>query len=177
MGFEDCYQLGYVQKTHGLQGGVSLFIDADLPETYKNLESVLLNQSGQLVPFFISELSIRGNSAIAKFEDIASIEDAKNLTGLELWLPLDRLPPLKADQYYYHELPGFAVIDGDQTIGSVANVHQMPNCDLLAVDYRGTEILIPIQEEIILKVNKTNKEIHVKLPEGLIDVYLDDHAD
>lgn len=171
MGFDDCYQLGYIQKTHGLKGSVTVFLDADFPEYYKDLESVLLNQEGSLVPFFITSISISRQHAQISFEDIDAIEQATELVGTELWLPLKALPPLEEGQFYYHDLIGYDFFDGDKFLGKVTQVYQMSKTNLLGVDHEGTEILIPMQENIMGKVYAKEARIVGQLPEGLVDVY------
>lgn len=146
-------------------------LDADYPEDYLEMESVLINQNGQLVPFFISSLSIQGSNGLMTLEDIDSLDAAKGLCGMELWLPLNNLPQLEEDQYYYHDLPGYEIVEDGRKIGVVENVYSMPNCDLLAMQYEGHEVLIPIQDEVVLNVEKATKTIFVKLPDGLIDIY------
>ena len=171
MGFDDCYQLGYIQKTHGLKGGLSILLDVDFPEDYSKMESLLIDQNGELVPFFISSLSIQGANAIMTLEDVHSVDEAKALCGTTLWLPLDNLPQLEDDQYYFHDLPGYVIMEAGRKLGVVENVYSMPNCDLLAMQYDGQEVLIPIQDEVVIQVDKRSKTIHVKLPAGLIDIY------
>jgi 16S rRNA processing protein RimM len=50
----------------------------------------------------------------------------------------------------------------------------LPAQNLLALDYQNKEVLIPIIEHFVLKVDKEAKKIMVKLPDGLLDVYLAD---
>ena len=57
MHVDDCYQLGYIVKPHGLKGEVQIFIDSDDPQAYQNLELVFVQQGQQLVPFFIESIS------------------------------------------------------------------------------------------------------------------------
>ena len=47
----------------------------------------------------------------------------------------------------------------------------MPNQDLMAMEYQGHEILIPVADDIVLKTDKAAKKMFVKLPEGLMEVY------
>lgn len=171
MGFDDCYQLGYIQKTHGLKGSITAFIDADDPELYRNLESVLLNDEGSLVPFFISNISISKQNAQITFEDINTVGLAADLVGTELWLPLEVLPPLEEGQFYYHDLIGYDFYDGETLLGKVTQVYQMSRTNLLAVDHEGTEVLVPMQEDIMGKVHSTERKIVGNLPEGLVDIY------
>ncbi|MEM6830746.1 MAG: hypothetical protein AAF551_09530 [Bacteroidota bacterium] len=96
---DDCYQLGEVIKTHGLKGEVSIRLDADYPEEYKELESVFLKQEGKLVPFFIDTFHIQASNALVKFEDIDSIDQARELVKCSLFLPLSYLPELAEGGY------------------------------------------------------------------------------
>ena len=80
MNIDACYQLGYIVRTHGVKGQVVAFFDVDYPEDYEELESVFLQLSGKLVPFFIDALDIQPNGRIIiKFEDVDSIVEAEKL--------------------------------------------------------------------------------------------------
>jgi 16S rRNA processing protein RimM len=175
MDIDSCYQLGYVIKPHGLAGDINIFIDADNPQVYKNLESVFIQQDNQLVPFFISKIKISGQKAILKLEESQDIETAQALKGSALFLPLSFLPELDDQQFYFHEIIDFAVEDenlGD--LGNVTTVYDAGPQDLLAFEHKGKEILMPINDVTLRKVDKKNRQIFVSLPEGLLDIYLSD---
>lgn len=177
MRVDDCYQLGYVIKTHGLRGEVQLMLDVDDPSVYENLESMFLLQKGALVPFFLEHIQVNGKKALAKFEDIDAIEDASPLVGLETYLPLEFLPELPEGKYYFHQLVGLEVREDNKPLGIAQQVFENGPQVLLSVDHDGTEVLIPVNDEIIKKVDFNTNEIHVALPEGLLDVFLSDHED
>ncbi len=179
MRVEDCYQLGNITKPHGLHGEVQVFLDVDIPEAYQNLESVFVLNGQKLVPFFIDTISIQPTKVIVKFEDVDSRESAEEICGKALYLPLSFLPELDEDQYYYHEIIGFNIIEASETLGEVENIYNFPNQDLIATTVQNNEVLIPIQDDIVTKVDKHKKEIYVQLPDGLLDVYLnsDKHED
>ncbi len=175
MRVDDCYQLGYVIKTHGLQGEVSILLDVDFPETYENLESVFVASAGSetLVPFFVEHLAIRQNKALIKFEEVDTIEQAEELLKAQLYLPLASLPPLEGDQYYYHEIIGFTVTDREHgQLGTVQDVYESTGQDMIVMQYQEKEVLIPINDDIVQRVDKTQQVVHVTLPEGLLEVYL-----
>ena len=102
MDIDSCYQLGYVIKPHGLKGDISIYIDADEPQAYRNLESVFIQQDNNLVPFFIAKIKISGQKAILSLEESTTIESAQSLKGSALFLPLTALPELTDDQFYFH---------------------------------------------------------------------------
>ena len=55
----------------------------------------------------------------------------------------------------------------------IQSVNDSASQELFEVLKDGKELLIPISDDIIKKVDRKNKEIHVKTPEGLVDLYLE----
>jgi 16S rRNA processing protein RimM len=116
-----------------------------------------------------------GNKALAKFEELNTIDQVEGLVGSEVYLPLTELQELEEDQYYFHELIGFEVYDETKgLIGPVQIVYDLETQDLLGVTHQGKEVLIPIQDGIILRVDKAAKKVFCQLPEGLLEIYLED---
>lgn len=173
MNIDACYQLGYIVRTHGVKGQVVAFFDVDYPEDYEELESVFLQISGKLVPFFIHALDIQPNGRIIlKFEEVDSITEAEKLKNVALYLPLDQLPELAEDQFYFHEVIGYTVVDEQLgQLGTIREIYEMPYQDLMAMDYQGAEVLIPVQDELIIRADKTAQKLYVNLPAGLVDIY------
>ncbi|SOE24046.1 16S rRNA processing protein RimM [Spirosomataceae bacterium TFI 002] len=171
----DCYFLGKVTKTHGLKGEVIVWLDVDHPEFYEELESVLVDMKGELIPYFFEEIQIRGKKSIAKFEDIDSIEAVESLINCDLYLPLDNLPELEDNGFYYHEIVGYQVFDNTtkKELGPIKAIFEGAGQDLIALEIEEKEILIPIADEIIHKVEKDSKRIELNIPEGLIELYLE----
>jgi 16S rRNA processing protein RimM len=176
MNKDNCFQLGYIAKVHGLHGEVGIVLDVDYPEDYEDLKSVFIEQKSRLVPYFLEHFVVsHSNKVLAKFEDHDSVEDAEKLVGSALFLPLNQLAQLEEDQYYFHELIGFEVLDEKLgKIGEVKVIYDLEAQDLLGVDHKGKEVLIPIQDQILLKVDKAAKKVYCHLPDGLLDIYLED---
>ncbi|MEP0984845.1 ribosome maturation factor RimM [Ekhidna sp.] len=170
---DDCYQLGEVIKTHGLNGEVSISLEVDFPDEYQNLESVFLEQQGKLVPFFIDTLQINRDKALVKFEDIDSLDDAKAIVKSKLYLPLNSLPELESGQYYFHDLIGCMVFEGDAELGQIKEVIDLNGNQLLVVEAKEKEILIPLKDEILTHVDIPSKKVNVDLPDGLLNIYND----
>ncbi|MGB3587576.1 MAG: ribosome maturation factor RimM [Tunicatimonas sp.] len=173
MRIDDCYQLGYISKTHGLQGEVSIILDVDNPSDYQNLESVFvgLPKSETLIPFFVDTIDIKASRALVKFEDIDTIEQAQELVKSSLYLPLTTLPELQEGQYYFHEIVGFKVVDQQQgELGVVKDVYTGGSQDLIALTYQGKEVLVPINDQLVPRVDKKEQTVYVNLPEGLLEL-------
>lgn len=173
MHIDDCFLLGHIVKTHGIKGQVVAFFDVDYPEDYDDLESVFLEQGGRLTPFFIEKMEPQQKGRfIIQFEDIKTIEQAEKLRNTSLYLPLDELPELEEGQFYFHEVIGYQVVDqGHGNLGIVKDFYDMPQQQLMAMEYNGQEMLIPVTDEIFLRADHEAKELHLNLPEGLLEVY------
>lgn len=173
---EDCFFLGHISKKHGYKGTVRVHLDTDRPEAYSNLESVFVERNGQLVPFFIEQCQlVKNGGLLIDFEDVDSEQKAASLIGSGLYLPLSFLPALDGTDFYYHEVEGFMVVsEQGETIGAIQKVIDQTAQLLFEVNYKGNDILLPAIDEFILKVDRANKEIHLKLPEGLLDLYNDE---
>lgn len=172
---DSCYLLGYIVRTHGTAGNVVIFLDVDYPEDYDEMDSVYVEIKGELVPYFISRFNLqKQNNAIVTFEDVDTIEKAQALVGSSLFLSLDELQELGDEEFYYHEIKGYTVIDQTKgALGIVREVYALNGQDLIAMDFQGVEVLIPTAADIVLKADKQDKKLFVNLPEGLLEVYLD----
>jgi len=172
MRIQDCFELGLVARLHGYNGQVQVSIDSDEPSRYAGIDALFLEIRGQLVPFLVEKLEVNGSRAIAKFKDVNTEEDAEKLRGVKVYLPLALLPTLTDNQFYFHEIVGFQVHDSVQgALGTVTTTYNMPSQDLIAMDYKGVEVLIPIADDIVTRVDRDQKVVHVSLPEGLVEVY------
>lgn len=172
---DDCYLVGKLTKTHGLKGEMAIWLDVDYPEEYEELESILVEMKGELIPYFVEEIQIRANKSIIKFEDIDTIEAAQKLINCDLYLPNDNLEELDDDQFYYHEIIGFTIVDDTQgRLGTVMAVYTAEAQDLIAMNYQSKEVLIPVSDEIVKTIDREKKELYTDLPAGLIEVYLDE---
>jgi 16S rRNA processing protein RimM len=176
---DDCYQLGHITKTHGVSGELVLYLDVDEPNEYADLETVLLEVKGELIPYFIESIAIvKGSRAIVAFEDVDTIEQAERLINCGAYLPLDELEPITDEtRFYFHEIVGYQIVDGEKgPLGTVLGVYAMNAQDLIAMDYQGKEVLIPINSDIVQTVDRQNQKLNVALPEGLLEIYMEDES-
>ena len=173
---EDCFYLGKIVKKYSFKGEILAKLDTDEPELYENLDAIFVNLKGNLVPFFIESSQLHKSELLRiKFEDVESEADADSILKSELYLPLEFLPKLEGNKFYFHEIIGFKVVDKEfGEVGLIKGVNDSTAQSLFEIDRDGIEILIPMNDEFIDKVDKTNNTIFVSTPEGLIDLYLED---
>ncbi len=166
------YYLGKITKLHSYEGKLVLYLDTDEPQRYSELKSVFVLENGGLVPYFFEEFKLNGNKAVVRFADVDK-EKAVKMVNHELYLPLDMLPPLSGDKFYYFEIKGFEVIDDKfGKVGTINDVLEYPNQAVIQVFRDKKEVLIPVSDDIIKKLDRKNRRLYVTLPDGLLSVYL-----
>lgn len=171
---KDCFYVGKIVKKYSFKGELLIKLDTDEPEIYEDMESVFVELRNNLVPFFIEYSQLHKSELLRiKFEDVDTEQDADALLKSDIYLPLEFLPKLEGNKFYFHEIIGFTVEDVNfGTVGTVKSVNDSTAQALFEIDREGIEILIPLNDAFIKKVDKQNKLILVETPEGLIDLYL-----
>ncbi|ASS48387.1 MAG: 16S rRNA processing protein RimM [Candidatus Fluviicola riflensis] len=170
----DCFQLGYIAKLHGFKGEVSLFLDVTNPADYASLDAFFIELNGHLTPFFVQSFQLKNKGfAAVKLEGVDSENDAKVLLRKSCYLPLSLLPELDDKHFYDHEVIDFTVVDtvaGE--VGKLVQVIDLSVNPLLQVMNGEKEILIPFVDGLIQRVDRAEKTLYIKAPEGLIEMYL-----
>lgn len=171
---EDCFYLGKIVKKYSFKGEVLAKLDTDQPEIYEHLDAIFLELRNNLVPFFIEHSQLHKSELLRiKFEDVDTEADADSIMKSHLYLPLDLLPKLKGNKFYFHEVIGFNIEDVNfGKVGVIKGINDSTSQALFEIDRNGIEVLIPMNDEFIEKVDRDNKTIIVKTPEGLIELYV-----
>lgn len=172
----ECFFLGKIVKKYSYKGELLVKLDTDEPELYEHMDSVFIEVRDKLLPFFIESSQLHKSELLRiKFEDVNTEDDADSLMKSNLYLPLQFLPKLGEGKFYFHDIIGFKVEDKNfGHVGIIKAVNDSTAQSLFEIDRDGIEILIPMNDEFISKVDKLNKVIFVNTPEGLIDLYLED---
>ena len=171
---EECFYLGKIAKKFSFKGEVLIYLDTDEPELYENMESVFVEFNNNLVPFFIENSNLHKNDFLrVRFEDVNNEEEADKILGLPVYLRLKMLPKLTGDKFYFHEVIGFKVEDKRLGIvGEIQSINDSSAQPLFEVLNGEVEILIPMIDHFLVKIDRDNKKVIMDLPEGLIEMYL-----
>lgn len=172
MNIEESFYIGYITKTKGLKGEVQVYFEFDEFEELE-LESVFLEINNKLVPFFTASYKLQANkTGYFYFEDVDTIEKAEKLVRKKIYLPNTKKPERADDEFFYTDLKGYIVHDEKHgELGEITEVHEYPQQFIAVVHYKFTEVMFPLNEEIILEIDEDESIVKVILPEGLIEVY------
>jgi 16S rRNA processing protein RimM len=171
---EDCFYLGKIAKKFSFKGEVLVYLDTDEPELYENMESVFVEFNKNLVPFFIENSSLHKNDFLrVQFEDVDTEEEADSILNCAVYLPLSMLPKLEGNKFYFHEVIGFEIEDKRLGVfGKIVSINDSSAQPLFEVVNGTVEILVPMIDQFLVKIDRENKKVVMDLPEGLVEMYL-----
>ncbi len=171
MNIDACYKIGFIMKPHGLKGGVTIALDPEAPEDFAGVETIFVEINERLLPYFIEDISTKGNKAFLKLEEVDTREEAENISRSAIFLPKASRPKSGRGEFYDDEVIGFEVTDTEEgTLGKITEVVQAGPNKLLSVSYHGKQVLVPLNSPFIHSVNKSRKKITVTLPAGFLEI-------
>jgi 16S rRNA processing protein RimM len=167
--------LARVVKTQGRRGEVAGEIYSDIPERFAvgmRLLALPREVNGVRRELEIEEIWPHKGLLVFKFSGVDSISEAETLVGCELQLPSSQRLELQAGWNYVSDLVGCAVLDHGREIGLLEAVQfGAGEAPLLIVRDAAKRLLeIPFAEAYLDGVDLARKQIHMKLPEGLLEV-------
>ncbi len=160
--------IGTIVGTHHLNGAVkvsSVFQDLDMIKD----EKVLLEKKEEKKVFTIKSIKrINAKKILIEFLESGNIDTAKSLNGFQIKIRRDLLPEKNGDDFYFNDLLGLKVTENGVVLGSVLDVMETAAHDILVVmTDDNQEILIPIVDNFVKKIDFENNNIEVELIEGM----------
>ncbi len=172
-------EVGKVIKSHKLNGAVKIkllnfeFLGNDYPSF------LYINTEEKPLPYFISSFDKIGKKeCIIQFEEW----DNKEAVNTQLKGKLIFIDPNEPVHRGFQALKeqgktnytGYQLFDQNQLyIGTIEDVYEIPNNTLLSLDINNREVLIPFHNNLLIEVKNNQQEIHLQIPEGLINLAVD----
>jgi 16S rRNA processing protein RimM len=158
--------VGRLGAAHGVRGEIrlqSFTADPAAIATY----GPLFDASGAR-RFVISSLRSLGKDMfVARLEGVADRGAAEALTGVELHLPREALPPPEEDEFYLADLEGLrAETRAGETLGVVIGVRNFGAGDILEIAPRGggETLLLPFTRAAVPVVDVSGGRVVVEPP-------------
>ena len=160
-------------RTRGLKGEVVADLLTDFPERFEVLEQVIgVNPSGDRKVLEIEACWFQNDRIVFKFVGYDTIEAGKELVGYDFCVPeIDRVV-LEEDEYYDFELEGCVVskVNGE-TVGTVSSILKTGGTEILVIKTSDEkDVLVPLAESMVVKIDTAAKTIVIDPPEGLLEL-------
>jgi 16S rRNA processing protein RimM len=150
---------GRVGRAHGLDG--SFYVTRPRPRLLQI--GVAVTVGGQSTT--IVRRSGTEQHPILRVEGVEDRAAAEALRGIELTVDGAVAPPLGDGEWWAHELEGCAVLDGEQLVGTVSRLIELPSCEALEVRPAdgGEVLLVPMVADAVRRVDPAQRRIEVSL--------------
>jgi len=164
--------IGKIVSSFGLNGELILQHHLGKKTSLKGLEVLFIEKNkDEMLPYFITSTRIKNENEIyLQLEGIDVKEKAKVVLQKQVWLGEEDF-----DRYAAKSSPisllGYHIINEEKDLGEILEVIEQPHQLLCRINLNEKEVLIPIHEETLRKVDRKKREVHVELPDGLLDIY------
>ncbi|HEU0228607.1 MAG TPA: ribosome maturation factor RimM [Arachidicoccus soli] len=169
----DYIHIGKVVATHGTNGDIIVQHAMSKKVVLKEVEAIFIEEAkGVYIPYFIEKsIAKNTNELLLKCEGINSKESAHRFIKKNIWLRHEDFAKI-ADAASPIALIGYMVFNEEKPLAKVEEVIEQPHQVLLRVTYQEKEVLIPLHSETLNKIDRKKQEVHVSLPDGLLEIYL-----
>ena len=163
---------GKISKPYGIRGEVQVILLPHITKFIKTGTPLFVDLDGQRVPFFIEEADlVARDQAILKLEFIESVEDAKKVSGREIFLD----PAVRPNQDQVGDDPGMLIGYQvmDRTLGKLGEITGYRPGTMNPMWFIGTEgkeIMIPATREFIIDTDHGGRVVLLDLPEGITEL-------
>ena len=167
------FKIGKIVASFGLKGEVILKHNLGKKTSLKGLQTIFIEERKQgFLPWFIETTKIKNEEELyLKLEGIDVREQAISLTQKEIWIPENDFKKFSAKSSPINLL-GYEVIENENILGTILEVIEQPHQLLCRIEVAEKEVLIPLHEGTIKKIDRQNNRVIVELPEGLLEIYL-----
>ncbi len=165
--------IGKFVAAFGLTGELILKHALGKKLTFKEGEIIFIEErSGSYLPYFVESSKAKNNEETAiQLEGFGTREKSQLMVKKQAWLPQEDFRKLVAKNSPIG-LIGYKLIEIGKELGTIEEVIEQPHQVLLQLMIQEKEVLVPLHDETLIKIDHKKKEVHVVLPDGLLDVYL-----
>lgn len=167
------FKIGKLVSSFGLKGELILKHNLGKKTSLKGLQAIFIEERKEsFIPYFIEAARIKNEEELyLKLQDVNTREAATKLAQKEVWLPEADFKKFSSKSSPINLL-GFDIVEDKKVLGKILEVIEQPHQLLCRIEINEKEVLIPLHEDTILKIDKKAKQVIVELPEGLLEVYL-----
>src|SRR4051812_25583360 len=168
------FSIGKLVAVFGLNGEFILKHSLGKKTSLQGVDALFVEErKNSFIPYFIQKTSVKDHEHVfVKIEGIDNKEDARRLLQMGVYLEGTDFKK-QASSGAPLSLLGFTVHDKEQGIlGVIEEIIEMPMQVLAKLVISEKEVLLPLNEQSIVKVDKKQQIVHVDLPEGLLEIYL-----
>jgi len=162
----DILHIGRIQRTHGTNGELQCRM---LNTCWEDNDAtfIILKLDEIFVPFRVTDWRTKGSEdVLLNLQGVQSEQQATRLVGAEAYMLRSDLLGEVNEPMDYEQLVGYKLRDVERgEIGTIATIDTSTMNTLMQLD---NGLLLPLHEDFVTEVNREEKELVVRVPQGLI---------
>jgi 16S rRNA processing protein RimM len=169
----DFLRIARVLKSYGTSGEILMGFREIGPEDLNHKEPVFIMFDGLPVPFFIESFQPKGSSkALIRLTGMKNLEDAEEIAGRDVFARRSAIDNIEDEDgaFTIDMLQGWTLLDVDgREIGTISDYEPIPGNPCLYIDTPdGSQVMVPLHDDLIVDIDEENQRISLQIPEGLI---------
>jgi 16S rRNA processing protein RimM len=167
------FKIGKLVSSFGLKGELILKHNLGKKTALKGLQAIFIEErKDSFIPYFMETARIKNEEELyVKLQDVNTREAATKLAQKEVWLPEVDFKKFSSKSSPINLL-GFEIVEDKKSLGKILEIIEQPHQLLCRIEINEKEVLIPLHEDTIRKIDKKARQVIVELPEGLLEIYL-----
>ena len=164
-------KIGTIITKHGFNGSLILKISGKYSNNLSILDFLFIEINKKHIPFKLDSIkTFKNKSYKIKFNEVNDDAYANQLISKSVFIKSNDYPDLKEETNIYSAIINFSAFNNEAKIGEIININENLPQPVFEINYKSKTVMVPIHEDLIIKIDKENKNIFLRIPDGLLDI-------
>ena len=164
-------KIGTIITKHGFNGSLILKISGKYSNNISIVDFLFIEINKKHIPFKLDNIkTFKNKSYKIKFNEVNDDAYANQLISKSVFIKSNDYPDLKKETNIYSAIINFSAFNNEAKIGEIININENLPQPVFEINYKSKIVMVPIHEDLIIKIDKENKNIFLRIPDGLLDI-------
>ena len=164
-------KIGTIITKHGFNGSLILKISGKYSNNLSIVDFLFIEINKKHIPFKLDSIkTFKNKSYKIKFNEVNNDAYANQLISKSVFIKSNDYPYLKKETNIYSAIINFSAFNNEAKIGEIININENLPQPVFEINYKSKIVMVPIHEDLIINIDKENKNIFLRIPDGLLDI-------
>tara|TARA_B100001079_G_scaffold224545_1_gene201397 strand:- start:236 stop:748 length:513 start_codon:yes stop_codon:yes gene_type:complete len=164
-------KIGTIITKHGFNGSLILKVSGKYSNNISIVDFLFIEINKKHIPFKLDSIkTFKNKSYKIKFNEVNDDAYANQLISKSVFIKSNDYPDLKKETNIYSAIINFSAFNNEAKIGEIININENLPQPVFEINYKSKTVMVPIHEDLIIKIDKENKNIFLRIPDGLLDI-------
>ena len=164
-------KIGTIITKHGFNGSLILKVSGKYSNNLSIVDFLFIEINKKHIPFKLDSIkTFKNKSYKIKFNEVNDDAYANQLISKSVFIKSNDYPDLKKETNIYSAIINFSAFNNEAKIGEIININENLPQPVFEINYKSKIVMVPIHEDLIIKIDKENKNIFLRIPDGLLDI-------